>query len=72
MSLIINADHYEQANSFRVSDVMFALYSRPERLYPRKKFEPDPGIIYDMPPPEQRPQVATIEEALAAVRKWCQ
>lgn len=73
MSLIISAEHYRRVNAFRVDDVMFNLMTRPERLYAKQKFVPDPGFHWDLSnvPPEKN-RFNSVEEALATVRKWCQ
>ena len=72
--MLVNTEHFEQAYNFRVDDVMHHLMTRPERLYPRKKFEPDPGVSYFdalQSTPKEKRTFKTVEEALAAVKRWC-
>lgn len=73
MSLTITTEHYDRVNNLRVDDVMFNLKVRPEKLYPMKKFEPDPGFQWEGIPPthSEKNRFNSVEEALAAVRRWC-
>ena len=69
--MLVSTEHFERAHNFRVSEVVDDLRFRPERLYPRQKFTPDPGVIWEITVPKEKNRFASIEEALAAVRKWC-
>ena len=66
--MIVSAEHYKTTFNFRVEDVVDNLRRRPERLYPLQKFTPDSGVIWQEIPATK---FDTIEEALAAVKKWC-
>lgn len=73
MSLTVTTEHYNRVQALRVDAVIFAIMTRPERLYAKQKFIPDPGvqiIVKDIPP--EKNSFNTVEEMLAAVNRWCQ
>lgn len=70
MIVSVNSEHYQRVHNFRVDDVVRAMRTRPERLYPHQKFTPDPGVIYER---DSIPKTKfnTLDELLAAVNRWC-
>lgn len=73
MSLTISTEHYDRVNNLRTDEVMYMLATRPEKLYPpMPHFTPDPGIIYDLSDIlAEKKEFRTVEEALAAIKEWC-
>lgn len=73
MSLTVTTEHYNRVRALRVDAVVFSIMTRPERLYAKEKFTPDPGqqITVDHIPREKN-RFDTVEEMLAAVNRWCQ
>jgi len=72
MGLTVSVAHYKRLNDLRVNDVLFHLMTRPERLYAKQKFEPDPGVVWDLSRiPKEKNRFNSVEDALAAINRWC-
>lgn len=68
----VSAEHWERVDNLRVHDVVHAALTRPERLYPHQKFTPTRAkkYVFDDVPKEEN-TFTSIDDALAAIRKWC-
>lgn len=73
MALIVTFEHYQQVRNFRVDAVVTAALVRQEKLYqPLKRFEPSRPVLWDLSSiPKEKNQFNSVDEALAAVRRWC-
>lgn len=71
-NLIVSEQHWRNTFNLRVKEVNYALKVRPERLYePSKHEECDVLVITTELVPANENKFHSIEDALAAVRKWC-
>lgn len=70
--LTVSTEHWDRVDALRVPDVVHALATRPEKLYPPQKFTPTRPIRWDLSDVQQKDRTFdNIDDMLAAVRKWC-
>lgn len=71
--MIVSHEHYQRTLNFRVDAVVLDALKRPEKLYPPiRRFEPTRPIIWDISGiPKEKNRFASVEDALAAVKRWC-
>lgn len=71
-NLIVSEQHWKNTFNLRVPDVNYALRVRPERLYqPIKHEECEVLVTTTELVPANENTFQSIDDALAAVRKWC-